>query len=134
MTSLQLPLQNSTMAFTTMTTALTRPISSPAVHTSTSKSSALRPRERREDIFTCSSTYPIPHCINLPTELSAEDLEFLNSLPCGALDSLRVDDALLSGLITELGLDQPSELDLPQLEVDNSDLSGSNSLLVKEKA
>ena len=134
MTAMQQPLQNQAMAFTTITTALTRPISSPAVHTSSSNNRTLRPRETKEDIFTYSSPYPIPHCINLPTQLSPEDLEFLNSLSYGTLDSVLVDDTLLSGLIVELGLDQPSEMDLPQLEVEHMDLSDSRVLVVEEKS
>lgn len=134
MTAVQQPPQNQTMAFTTITTTLTRPISSPTVYTSSSKGRTMRPKETREDIFTYSSPYPIPHCINLPTQLSPEDLEFLNSLSYGTLDSVLVDDALLSGLIVELGLDQPSDLGLPELEVEHMDLSDSSVLVLEEKS
>lgn len=134
MTAVQQPAQNQTTAFTTITTALTRPISSPSVHTSSSNNSGLRPKETREDIFTYSSPYPIPHCINLPTQLSPEDLEFLNSLSYGTLDSVLVDDALLSGLIVELGLDQPNTPGLPELEVQHMDLSDTSVMVVEEKS
>lgn len=132
MTAIHQILQNQTTAFTTMTTALTRPISSPAVHTSSSNKNGIRPKRQKEDIFAYTSAYPVPHCINLPTQLSPEDLEFLNSLSCGTLDSVLVDDALLTGLIVELGLDQPNNLGLPELEVQHMNLS-DNSVLVLEQ-
>ena len=71
------------------------------------------------NIFTYSTVYPIPHCINTKGHFNS-NANFFSEVDLG-IDSVCLDDDALTSLIVDMELESMNTL--PELKVVNSDLT-----------